>query len=386
MTRRSFFLKSVAGAAGLAAFKSAAAETGSHQSDGFKPAELDDMEATAEAFMKRHKVPGLSVAIANEERLVYAKGYGLADQATGERLNSSHLLRIASVSKPFTSATIFRLIEAGRLRLSDRVFGPHGVLGTQYGKPPYRQHVGDITVEHLLMHTAGGWQNDGNDPMFSHTAMGHKQLITWTIANRLLQHPPGRHYAYSNFGYCVLGRVIEKVTGKSYPAAVEEQILAPCGITGMRIGGNTLAERAANEVVYYDQDGESPYGMNVHRMDSHGGWLATPTDLTRFLVRVDDFPAKRDILEAATIHAMTTGSTANAGYAKGWCVNRYNNWWHAGSLPGTSSIMVRTAGRFCWGALANTRKMNSNLGEDLDQLMWQMISKITSWPSYDLFG
>jgi hypothetical protein len=82
---------------------------------------------------------------------------------------------------------------------------------------------------------------------------------------------------------------------------------------------------------------------------------------------------------------MTTASTANAGYAKGWNVNRYNNWWHGGSLPGTSTIMVRTSGRFCWAALTNTRKSKSNLAGDLDQLMWQMVGKITVWPSHDLF-
>jgi CubicO group peptidase (beta-lactamase class C family) len=104
-------------------------------------------------------------------------------------------------------------------------------------------------------------------------------------------------YLHSNFGYCVLGRVIEKLTGRTYEAAVRERVLRPCGISSMRISGNTLAERAGREVVYYDQDGEDPYRMNVRRMDSHGGWLATPTDLVRFLVRVDGFPTKPDILK-----------------------------------------------------------------------------------------
>lgn len=344
------------------------------------------MEATAAAFMVRHDVPGLSVAIAKEGRLVYAEGYGLADKKMNQRVTPQHLFRIASVSKPITSVAIFHLIEAGKLHLSDKLFGPDAVLGTRYGEPSCQKNIDAITIEHLLTHTAGGWANDGEDPMFSHPKMDHQQLITWVLAHQPLKHVPGEKFAYSNFGYCILGRVIEKLTGKSYEQAVREDVLVPCGITGMRISANTLAERLPQEVMYYDQNGENPYGMNVTRMDSHGGWLATPTDLVRFLVRVDGFPNKPDILKSETICAMTAASSASSGYAKGWCVNRYNNWWHTGSLPGTTTVAVRTSGKFCWAALTNTRDSKPAIGSDLDRLMWDMVGKIKEWPNHDLFG
>ncbi len=387
LTRRSFCARALAGTAvGVmaTAFKSAGEADGEKIEQGFKRGELQAMEATAAAFMQKHQVPGLSVAIAREGRLAYAHGFGLADKEKNEPVTPAHLFRIASVSKPITATTVFRLVEDGKLSLGDKVFGPKALLGTDYGEPPYQQHVEELTVEHLLTHTAGGWQNDGSDPMFRHTGMDHKQLITWTLANQRLQNPPGTHYAYSNFGFCILGRVIEKLTGQPYAEAVHKQVLGPCGISGMCISGNTRAERAPAEVIYYSQDGGDPYGMNVRRMDSHGGWLATPTDLTRFLVRVDKFPTKPDILRANTIEVMTTASAASAGYAKGWCVNKYNNWWHNGSLPGTTTIMVRTASQFCWAALANTRGPGE-IGGDLDQLMWQMVGKVTTWPKHDLF-
>jgi len=343
------------------------------------------MESTAVAFMKKFEVPGFSVAIATSGRLVYAKGFGMADTAANERVTPKHIFRIASLSKPITSTTIFRLIESGKLHLNDKVFGPEAILGNAYGEPPYLEHVADLTVEHLLTHTAGGWQNDGSDPMFSQNRMDHHQLITWTIANQPLTHPPGAHYAYSNFGYCILGRVIEKVTGKSYAEAVQELVLTPCGIKGMAITGNTREDRAPNEVVYFEQNRIEPYRMNARRMDSHGGWLASPADLVRFLVCVDGFPTKPDILNAESIRVMTTSSNANPGYAKGWSVNSHHNWWHTGSLPGTTTIMVRTSGGFCWAALANTRNMKSSMSADLDRLMWDMVGKITTWPDCDLF-
>lgn len=384
MTRRTFLLKSAAGSAGLGLLNLPVA-AGENETGGFNAAELKAMKATADAFMKKYSVPGLSVAIAKEERLVYASGFGLADKDRNEPVTAGHLFRIASVTKPITSATIFRLVEKGKLNLSDRVFGAGGILGIDYGSPPFGPHIDEITIEHLLTHTAGGWENDGHDPMFSQAAMDHKQLITWTLANHPLEFAPGTHYAYSNFGYCVLGRVIEKLTGRSYAEAAQKLVLEPCGISTMHISGNTLAERASNEVAYYDQDGGSPYEMNIRRMDSHGGWLAAATDLTRFLVHVDGFPVKQDILRPETIRAMTTASNANSGYAKGWCVNKYNNWWHMGSLPGTTTVMARTSGRFCWAALTNTRKNNSTLDADLDQLMWNMVSQIHTWPTNDLF-
>ena len=387
VSRRQFLFQALAGAAGIGAVALAddKATAPGLPRDGFLPDELRAMEATAAAFMKKHQVPGLSVAITRKGRLVYAKGYGLADKDREEKVTPNHLFRIASVSKPITSTTIFSLVEAGKLKLSDKVFGPGAVLGTDYGEPPYQPHIEEITIEHLLTHTAGGWQNNGSDPMFSHPGMDHPQLITWTVTHQRLTNPPGEHYAYSNFGYCVLGRVIEKVTGKTYAEAVQERILTPCGIPSMRISGNTLAERAAGEVIYYDQNGEAPYRMNVRRMDSHGGWLATPTDLVRFLVRVDCFPTRPDILKPDTLQTMTTASAASHGYAKGWCVNKYHNWWHMGSLPGTLTVMVRTSGQFCWAALTNTRRSKSPMGDDLDALMWQMVGKITRWPDRDMF-
>jgi len=76
---------------------------------------------------------------------------------------------------------------------------------------------------------------------------------------------------------------------------------------------------------------------------------------------------------------MTTASAVNASYAKGWIVNRFNNWWHNGSLPGSITIMVRTHSRFCWAALINTRRPNSAIGLDLDKLIWTMARKVGSW-------
>jgi CubicO group peptidase (beta-lactamase class C family) len=343
------------------------------------PAERAAMASSARAFMQTYAVPGFSVAVGNAGRIIYQDAFGLADRDKNEPLTPMHLFRIASVSKPITSTAIFGLIEQGRLRLGDRIFGTGGVLGTDFGGPPYRPQVEEITIEQLLTHTGGGWSNTHDDPMFMNPGMSHAELIAWVLRNRPLDHPPGQAYAYSNFGYCVLGRVIEKLTRQNYPAFVSDAVLKRCGIVDMAIAGNTLAQRRRGEVAYYGQGRDNPYGMNVTRMDSHGGWIARPADLVQFAMHVDGFAAPPNILKPETIRAMTTASSANAGYAKGWAVNKANNWWHNGSLPGTSTIVVRTHGGFCWAAFINTRRADSPLDGDLDRLIWSMAGQVKSW-------
>jgi CubicO group peptidase (beta-lactamase class C family) len=336
------------------------------------------MEGVATAFIRAHSVPGLSVAVARDGAVVYQRAFGFANREKNERPTPASLFRIASVSKPITSVTLFRLMEEKRLTLEDTVFGSRGVLGDDFGKAPYKKWVGDIRIKHLLTHTAGGWQNDRADPMFQNPAMNHKQLITWAIATQALRYPPGEHYAYSNFGFCILGRVIEKLTGTPYDQHVRDAVLKRCGVTDMRIAGNTLAERAPGEVVYYG-GGQNPYNMNVRRMDSHGGWLATARDLVMFASHVDGHSASRNILQPASIREMTTPSPVYANYAKGWMVNPVPNWWHNGSLPGTTTLMVRTASGLCWAALANTREVPGDTGDAMDTMMWNLVRQVKNW-------
>jgi CubicO group peptidase (beta-lactamase class C family) len=369
-SRRSF-LQLAAGA--LAARAAEAAD------DGPSAEELIRMQGVARVFMSAHSVPGLSMAVARNGQVIYECGFGFANRDTHEPVTPAHLFRIASVSKPITSVTLFRLMEDKRLTLEDTVFGPHGILGDNYGKPPYKRWVEEIRIKHLLTHTGGGWQNDASDPMFHNTGMNQMQLITWAIDKVALAYPPGEHYAYSNFGFCILGRVIEKLTGVAYEQHVRDATLKRCGVTDMRIAGNTLAERAPGEVIYYGAGRQNPYGMNVRRMDSHGGWLATARDLALFASHVDGHSESRNILTPESIREMTTASSANPGYAKGWAVNRVPNWWHGGSLPGTTSIMVRTASGFCWAALANTREESADTGGAMDRMMWDLVRQVKSW-------
>ncbi|GAA3315732.1 serine hydrolase [Nonomuraea dietziae] len=334
-------------------------------------------------FMRYHEVPGLSLAIAKDGRLVHAQGFGLADKASGERVTTSTLFRTASIAKTITAAAVMKLASEGKLSPIDLVFGSSGHLkdlGT-----PEDARAEKIIVLHLLQHLAGGWANDANDPMYTNPSLGQNELISWVLKNRSLDNAPGTTFAYSNFGYCVLGRVIEKATGKPYDAYVKENILAPSGVTGMQIAGNTQADRRQGEAVYYGQAGENPYDAQVARMDAHGGWLATAVDLLRFAVRVDGLPTRPDILDRDWIAYMTkpSGLFGSNGCASGWFTNTAGTWWHLGNLVGTEAVLVRTADGFCWAALINTRRrdpVHQNTETGLDNLMWAIRDQVDLWP------
>jgi len=169
----------------------------------------------------------------------------------------------------------------------------------------------------------------------------------------------------------------------------------------MHTGKNLKTDKLPMEVTYYDYPGAPtgnsiydnhtqvpwPYaGFNIEAMDSHGAWVASAEDLCKFLVSVDGFSTKPDILNASTINTMVSPSSTNTNYALGWAVNVFNNWWHQGSLPGTTSEIVRGANQLNWAILFNTRPYYSDpLSSATDNLVWSVLPKIKSWPSTDQF-
>ena len=332
-----------------------------------------------EPFQRQYRVPAMSVALSKGGRFVFDHAGGMADRQHMTQAQETSLFRIADLSKPITAVTIFFLIEAGKLNLTDKVFGSGGIFGTKYGKAPYKTYVTDITVDHLLTHTAGGWAADDNDPMFHNNGWDQSKLISSTIDNVPLTNQPGTQWAYSNFGYCVLGRVIEQVTGQPYETYVQGNILAPCGITTMQIARNSERQRASDEVVYIGQYSEDPYKININRMDSTAGWIASSTQLVQFLNHVAGAPGIPALLKPETIRAMTTPVAAypqgDARCARGWMVanNGNGSWWHSASLPGSTALMTRNPDASCSAAVCNTR---SEPHQEMDTALFEMLQNM----------
>jgi D-alanyl-D-alanine carboxypeptidase len=338
------------------------------------------------AFMSQYSIPGMSIAITLDDKLVYANSYGQASTENNQSVTNNSLFRISSLSKQITSVAIMRLLDQNKLSLNSTVFGNGSILGNMYGNQPFGPGVTNITVGELLHHTEGGWPDNNTDPFGSNFSFTIPQMMAWGLNNiPLLDTVPGRSFYYSHFGYSVLGRVIEKITGLPYAQAVQQLVLQPSGISDMQIAGNTLATRLPNEVEYYGQNGEDPYYIPVSRMDATNGWVASATDLARFLVHVDG-QSNLTILSPNAMNVMTTGSFAKPKYGCGWELNQYNIY-HHGNWPGTGTTQAITtqSGNFNYVILANTNSSDPNFSANMDNIFWNAVGNISTWPGYDLF-
>jgi CubicO group peptidase (beta-lactamase class C family) len=376
---------------------------------------LAGCDAAVQEFMSRWNIPGASVAISKDGRLVYARGFGHADLARTEPMRPAHLLRVASVSKPVTAVAILKLAEEGKVALNHRVFGPEGYLrGAYYTDVIQDQRIYDITVRQLLEHT-GGWNRNvavdnqpSSDPidfplhvaqvMGSSNPVADSTLVRFVLS-RGLNFTPGSRFAYSNMGYLVLGKIIEQVTGQPYAAWVQQNLLLPAGVQEAHLGRNLLADKQEREAEYFSKSSREscygtgqrvpmPYGgWNLEAMGAHGGWLFSARDLVRLMLAVDGNPSRPDLLTATSIDTMTTSDEPNRRYAKGWMVNKdRTTWWHTGSLDGTASCVVRTAAGYTWAILLNGRAVPNRFWHDLEELGWDCLRVADGrWPAYDLF-
>ncbi|MEZ4777672.1 MAG: serine hydrolase [Bacteroidia bacterium] len=395
---------------------------------GIDVPEMSNCDNLVTTFLNQFNIPGATFAMAKNGKLVYMRAFGDANLAKTEDTQPYHMFRIASVSKPITAIAVMKLVQEGKLGLSDKAFGTGGRLASH----PYLStvtysdaRINDITIKQLLEHT-GGWNRDVDcvpfpnppyswsinncDPIgfplyvtqkYGETNPVREEVLIRFLMENGLDFTPGTQYAYSNIGYLVLGEIIESVTGKSYEDYLKDEILTPLGIYDMYIGHNLLKDKREREAEYFGNGYTAPSvyntgqnvpweygGWNLEAMDAHGGWIATARDLVRLLVAIDGFTTKPDILNAASINTMTTPSSVNANYAKGWQVNTFNNWWHTGALDGTASIWVRSSGGYTWAVILNKRIIDGTSNafwSGLDNLPWSCIGQTTTWPIHDLF-
>jgi hypothetical protein len=226
--------------------------------------------------------------------------------------------------------------------------------------------------------------------------------IEYVLNNQELDFTPGTQFHYSNLGYSILGTVIEEITGQEYETYVRDSILAPLDIVDMYCGKNLLVDKLPNEVNYYDYATASyvpsvydnplmvprPYGgFNIEGLDAAGGWVGSAEDLCKILCAVDRFTTVPDMLLPATIDTMISPSFVSDYYALGWNVSPvHDNYWHTGSLPGTTTEIVRANNQLNWAILLNTRPLNTtNLVVDVDQLVWTVLPTLDLIPSLNLF-
>jgi len=387
---------------------------------GVSVPELKALDQALTALMAKHALLAGQVAVSKNGRLVYNRGFGFADKERKVPVQPTHLFRIASVTKPITAVAIMGLFQEGKLKLDDKAFTLLKNLKPAPGAK-IDKRLNQITVRNLLEHSGGWTWNHGDqqqiylraaaDAFRERRPASAVAIIRYTMGQPL-DFDPGTRSVYSNFGYNVLGRIIETLTGKSYGQYIKQKVLAPAGIKDMELGHTRPKDQRPNEV-HYDDGADASTGWSVFEdeqfgvtnsygadysleaFDAHGGWLATAEDLVKFLCAVDGRGPRQQLLKPETIKIMTERPTISQDkdkptyYAKGWNVDPDKGiWTHAGALAyGTSSVIYRLPDGVNIAAVFNhlPKDLEAYFKELGEETVIKTIGNVRSWPTTDLF-
>ena len=340
--------------------------------------ELHAMDSIMQRYLKRWEIHGAQLAISRHDSLLYARGFGYADKDRQIPMEPSYIMRMASVSKLVTATGIMKLRDMGKIRLSDKVFGPKGILNdTFYVNSIRDKRYFDITVEQLLRHKAG-FTNYAGDAIFSTryimqqnhltTPPDHRTLLR-IVLRRHLGYTPGAAQRYCNIGYTLLSLIIEKRTGMSYENFMQRYVLYPAGCYDFHIAGNYLKDRRPNETVYYMHSSSVPvpefnnsgrmvvrcYGENdITTALGAGAWVASAAELCRLVASIDGDRIVPDVISPQAVKLMTQ-EMPDHQFSLGWNFTPRNRpWIRTGSLVGTSALILRYPDGECWVFITNT--------------------------------
>jgi CubicO group peptidase (beta-lactamase class C family) len=327
---------------------------------------------------------------------------------------------MGSINKTLTAVLVLRLVERGKLRLDQPVLPMLEAAGSApmaLGDPRSRS----ITVRHLLQHSAGFDREISGDPFFqpylAQVARRQKtepvtcEAIVKDALERPLDFAPGQRFAYSNTGFCMLGKIVESVTGEPFTRLASRDLLMP--VIGQDLRTGASQQSAAGETRYHPYPGEplvpaapglasalvpAPYGSySIENMQALGAWIATPTEVAKFFLAIDGSRGAR-LLSQASLRAMLEAPVYASGptplrryYGMGINVTKGDmgvNWWHAGNQPGVYTLALRTWQGYSWVVAFNARPaplQRTAFFADFDQALWNAARSVQHWPQGDLF-
>ena len=209
-------------------------------------------------------------------------------------------------------------------------------------------------------------------------------LILHTLQTVPLVTVPGTTHAYSNFGYCLLGRIVEIISGMDFEQYVCQHIFVPCHITnafvekdckppqnGCDYFKTTAAATDQKMTTHVCEKCEDGWYPLVRRFDSHGGWCMSASDLIKFSVALDQ---DHVLLSAESRKMLLTAPSVSANYAMGFQVGAGTTRWHTGSIDGTGAILVKTkrgGKNRHWGLVINSTFVN-----ELDRFGWEVLETV----------
>jgi len=294
-----------------------------------------------------------AVLIAKDGRVLFSRAYGLADRNRRIPNTLRTRFRIGSMNKMLTAVAILQLVEAGKIKLT-------APLGAYLPGYPNRDVATKVTIEHLLTHTGGTGDIFGPDFDAHRNELRALADYVKLYGNRGPEFEPGSRWAYSNYGFILLGAVIEEVTGQSYYDYVQTHIHEPAGMTR---SGSLPEHRPVprRSIGYTKPPGTTAWAPNIdtlpYRGTSAGGGYSTVEDLTRFAHAL----LSNKLLGRDSTRLLTTGkvnTVPGVKYAYGFedARDANGNGWvgHGGGAPGISGdLKIYPKSRFVVAVLAN---------------------------------
>ena len=365
-------------------------------------------DASINRFMRYWGIRGGSFALMRNDSLLYAKGYGYANTQDSIPCEVKNIFRVASVSKLLTAVAVMHLDETKQLSTQDFVFGEEGILNDTLFLDYRDKKIKQITVEHLLRHTSG-FSNPHGDAAFNMELVAQfldkplplsmDDMVLYATKNRLRAVPGGR-FNYSNLGYIVLSKVIEKVSGMPYETYIKDSILAPIGCYDIHLANNYSEGFRENEVTYYEVKEAEPVpaydgtdtlvmkslgGNDVHGLYGAGGWVASPVELLKLVSAINKCPVREDFLTPESIDFMTPyGKNAKPA---GWASSSAKFWLRSGSMSGTSALIKAQKDGYSWVFISNSSSWNGpGLARQMNREITQALRKVKKWPEADYFA
>ena len=261
-------------------------------------------------FVSNQRVPGISLAIVENGKTIYAKGLGTTSLTEQHTPTPDTQYRLASVSKPFTAVAIFQLVQDGKVKLDEpaRLYCPE--LSALNGAP---------TIRHFLMHRSGMRHTTDGEDTTTKGPVSRFGVSLSKVVREPLRFTPGTKTLYTSWGYTALGCVIEMSSGKSYKEFLQGRVFAPVGLTATTFDepgyrspvfspgfrGGILSGLRPSEVV--DTRFKTPAS----------GVISTVSDMTRFASALFDGRLLSKAL-VAEMFRVERDSEGQAGFSAGW--------------------------------------------------------------------
>lgn len=280
--------------------------------------------------------PGATVLVARNGQVIYKKAFGSANLELEVPMQADYIFRIGSITKQFTAVAILQLMEQGKLALQDEI--------TKF-IPDYPTQNSKITIEHLLTHTSGIQSYTGMKDFIARMTLDQKpsELIDH-FKNEPMNFAPGSKYSYNNSGYVLLGHIIEKITGKTYPQYVEENFFKPLGMNNTLYGSDAkIIKNRASGYTSGKSGYENAHALSMTQPYAAGSIQSTVEDLYKWHQAVISYKlVKKESLDKAfTKYKLTDGTEITYGYGWGlrW-LQESPTIEHGGGINGFSTMAI----------------------------------------------